>query len=289
MATPLTVRIFYFSGTGNTEIVAHLLAEAFRKKNLIVDLAPVEDVLKGEVPLKIEDCDLVGMGYVVHAFNAPKILFEFLDRMPPGDADIFLFKSSGDPFLEGGATTMVRNVLTEKGYHVFYEGLVVMPANCIVRYEDGLVKQLYNAAVLKTAKMAEEIVSGKVKLQKNGIFSRLVTVLFSTLEGMGAPLFGKHLKVLERCDLCGHCVKICPAGNIYRENNSIKFARKCVMCLRCIYTCPQKAITPGVFKFFVLEDYNIEEIISGPETEDFVSESTKGYYRRVYDYIIRDI
>ncbi|MGC1120722.1 MAG: EFR1 family ferrodoxin [Candidatus Methanofastidiosia archaeon] len=226
---------------------------------------------------------------VFHAFNAPKLFFEFLDKMPPGQADVFLFKSSGDPFLEGGATTMVRDALTHKGYHVLYEELVVMPANCIVRYEDGLVKQLYNAAVLKTTKMAEEIVLGKVNLQKSGLFSRIVTVLFSTLEGMGAPFFGKHLKVLERCDLCGHCVKICPTGNIYRENKSIKFAWKCVMCLRCIYTCPQKAITPGVFKFFVLEDYNVERIISGPEIEDFVSESTKGYYRRFYDYIIRDV
>jgi ferredoxin/flavodoxin len=289
MVTPSTVRIFYFSGTGNTEIVAHLLAEAFRKKNLMVDLTPVEDILKGGVPLEIDSCDLVGMGYVVHAFNAPKIFFEFLDRIPPGKANVFLFKSSGDPFLEGGATTMVRDALTEKGYHVFYEELVVMPANCVVRYEDGLVKQLYNAAVSKTARMAEEIVSGKVKLQKNGFFSRIVTVLFSTLEGMGAPLFGKHLKVLERCDLCGHCVEICPTDNIYQEDAGITFALKCVMCLRCIYDCPQKAITPGVFKFFVLEDYNIRKVISGPEIEDFVSESTKGYYRRFYDYIIRNV
>lgn len=63
---------------------------------------------------------------------------------------------------------------------------------------------------------------------------------------------------------------------------------KCVTCLRRIYTCSRKVMTPGVFRFSVLENYNTERIFSNAESEDFVSESTKKYYRYFYDYIIQN-
>jgi len=281
-----SVGMFYFSGTGNTGIVATLLAEEFRKKGLHVNTTKIEDVLKNTVQAEIEKYDIVGMGYPIHALNAPKIFFKFIKKLPAENKKTFIFKCSADPFMNGGTTSMVRTRLTQKGFHIFYEKLFVMPSNVLIQYNDELVKQLYDTAVCKAEKMAEDILSGKVNLQKNDIFSQIFTGLFSGLEWMGTPFFGKDLTVSDSCDLCEECVKNCPTGNIFKKGDKIKFGWKCVVCLRCVYNCPQKAIEPRLYKFFVLKEYKIQKVINNPNIKgDYISKDTKGYYKHFYDYM----
>jgi ferredoxin/flavodoxin len=282
-----TIGIYYFSGTRNTEYVATFLAKEFEKNNAKVDVIKIEDVLKGKTALEIKKYDFIGMGYPVHAFNAPKIFFAFIKKIPVGDKNVFLFKTAGDPFMHGGATTMARNRLLEKGYNVFYETLVVMPANVVMQYNDRLIKQLLTTAEKKTEIIVGDILAGRKKLQKNSIVNRVVTALFCGLEWMGTPFFGKDLTVSKECNLCQECITKCPTQNITRDNDKIVFGWNCIVCLRCVYTCPQKAVTPRLYKFFVLKEYNIQTIIDDPLIKgDFVSKDTKGYYKRFYDYII---
>lgn len=281
-----SVGIFYFSGTGNTEIVAHLLAKEF-EKSIPVELVKIEDILNGNTQVEPEKYDIIGIGYPVHALNAPKIIFDFIGELPAGDRRMFLFKTSADTFMRGGPTVMVRDKVTQKGYTVFYEGLVVMPSNVLVQYNDNLVKQLYNTAVKKAARMVDDILSGTVHLQEDGILSQMFAFFFSGLEWMGAPFIGKDLKVSSSCNLCNECVRICPTNNIHRINDTITFGWKCIVCLRCVYRCPQGAIEPRLYRFFVLKGgYSIQEIIDNPDIKgDYISQDTKGYFKRFYDYI----
>ena len=283
-----TVGIYYFSGTKNTEYVATLLKKEF-KKNATADLIKIEDVLQGKTELEIKKYDIIGMGYPVHALNAPKIFFAFMNNLPVEDKKVFLFKTAGDPFMHGGATSMVQHRLMKKGYHVFYETLVVMPSNVLVQYNERLVKQLLMTAEKKAETIVNDILAGRKKLQKNSIVSQVVTALFSGLEWMGTPFFGKDLTVSKECNLCQECITKCPTQNISRDNDTIVFGSKCIVCLRCVYTCPQKAISPRLYKFFVLKEYNLQKIIDDPYiTGDFISKDTKGYYKRFYDYITGD-
>jgi ferredoxin len=269
--------------------VATLLQKEFNQKKVTADTIKIEDVLKGAHELEIEKYDIIGMGYPVHAFNAPKIFFKFIKKLPVGDKRVFLFKTSGDPFMHGGATTMVRNAITKKGYDIFYEQLIVMPANVLVQYDKRLIKQLYTTAEKKTKKMVDDILSGEVSLQKNSIISRIVTRVVSALEWMGTPFFGKDLRVLPSCNLCEECITHCPTQNIARKGDAITFGRDCIVCLRCIYTCPQIAITPRLYKFFVLREYNIQKVIDNPNIKgEFVTKDTRGFYKRFYHYMLKD-
>lgn len=291
MTTPITsVGIFFFSGTGNTKIVAHLLVEKFKDKGIDVGIVKIEDILKDKSGLEPEKYDIIGIGYPIHAWNAPKIVFEFIKRLPESDKKVFIFKCPADPFMHGGATTMVRTRLAEKGYHVSYEKMIVMPSNVLIRYNDRLVKQLYNTAVHKTERMVEDILSRKVNLQKNGFLEQIVSRLFSKLEWLGTPFFGKDLSVSKSCNLCEECAKNCPTNNISRENDKMIFGWNCIVCLRCIYSCPVSAIRPRLYTFFILkEGYNIQGVIADPEIEgDFVSSTSKGYWSRLYDYMQED-
>lgn len=279
--------LFYFSGTGNTKIVAHLLAEEFRKRGTTTEIMKIEDYLQG-TQCNAEDFTLIGIGYPIHALNAPKIVFDFINQLPPTqNKKTFTFKCSADIFMKGGATTMVRTALSRKGYEVVYERLFLMPSNVLVGYDDELVKQLYNAAVKKTREMCDDIISGKEMLQKNSILSRVVTRVFSSMEWSGTSFIGRDFRVSESCTLCNICVENCPVSNISRQHDKITFGGKCISCMRCVYNCPEKAIMPRLFRFFVLKDgYNIQDIIHDPEIKgNYVSEDTTGYFKRFYDYL----
>jgi ferredoxin/flavodoxin len=284
---PLTIGIFFFSGTGNTKAVAEMLATSFKEHGCTVDTVAIDEILKNNKNVEIEKYDIVGFGYPVHALNAPRIFFEFLRQLPEGNQKkTFVFKSSGDPYMNGGSTLLVRKALQKKGYNVVYERLFVMPANVLVRYKDQLIKQLYNTAIQRAHTMIYEILSGISKLQNNSYFSTWATAVFSSMESYGARFFGKHLRVSSSCTLCGICIDKCPTNNIVKQNGRVTFDSKCVLCMRCIYGCPTKAISPQYLKFFVIKNwYDLQKIVKDPSINDtYVTTTTRGYFRHYYPY-----
>ncbi len=282
------IGIFYFSGTGNTEIIANLLGNELAKNGAGIDFIRIEDVFKDQYYYDINGFDLVGIGYPVHAFDAPKIVYDFIKTMPRAQSKYtFIFKVAGDEFLKGGSTTAIKARLRDRGYDVFHESLYLLSSNIFVRYPDELVKQLYYTAVKRVKRMSEEILTSKMRRQENSLFMRAASYILSGLEGMGAPIFGRHLRVSQNCTQCNKCVKNCPSRNIRMEGLNVKFGWRCVLCMRCMYRCPQRAISPGLIKSAAFkEPYNIQEIIDNPNlTGEYVTKNTSDKYKRFYNYI----
>lgn len=286
-----SIGIFYFSGTGNTEAVANLISEEFRQKGASVETVKIEDVVGGKAPGETARYDMVGIGYPIHALNAPKIVYRFIRKLPAANRmNTFIFKSPGDPFLWGGATTMIRDRLKRKGYDVTYERIFVMPSNVAIRYDDALIKQLYNATARKARVMAGEVLSDVRKFQRNSLPLRLLTRAFSSAESLGCCFFGRSLRASKACARCGTCAKNCPTGNISMTERKVKFGWRCVFCMRCMYACPKKAISPLVARFAILEDwYDLGKIAADESIlGNYLSKDTRGYYKPMYDYIVED-
>jgi ferredoxin/flavodoxin len=285
-----SIGIFYFSGTGNTRIVADLFAKEFKNKGCAVEIFAIDDILKNNINIDMEKYDIFGFGYPVHAFNAPRFFFDFVKILPTvKQKKTFVFKSSGDPFFNGGSNIIVRNRLMRKGYDVFNESLFVMPANVLLRYPDEMIKQLYNTAADNVKIQAGAILSGVVYFQKNSLFLRVATVIFSGLESSGARFFGKDLVVSKSCTLCEICVKKCPTSNIHRREKTITFGLKCTLCMRCMYACPEKAISPRFLKFFMIKNwYDFQKIINDSAIKGmYISSTTKGYFKHYYQYLTK--
>ncbi len=283
--------IYYYSGTGNTKLIAEMLAESFMSNDIEINLVDIEDVLVGRAELEVA-YNVIGIGHPVISFRAPKVVRKFIKLMPASAGKkIFLFKTAGDPSkINNAASIQLIEHLTEKGYHVFYDSLIAMPSNFFISYRPSLIKQLLNRAEQRVAEIAQDIINMKSKqLVVKPWLKALTQKIHFYEEKYGAPTFGKGFQISEACNLCGLCVEKCPAQNITVESGQLDFEDRCEMCMRCLYNCPQRAIS-NRYKFVVLKDgYSINEIkrirhddqISG----DYVTSKTRGYFKHFGKYL----
>ncbi|MCK4643995.1 EFR1 family ferrodoxin [bacterium] len=251
-------KIFYFTGTGNTAILADLFKKQFEKANIATELFPTEEILSsGKLP-SLSNCYII-LGFPVHAFNAPPNVFDFVHRLPPGmGKKIILFKNAGDP-MKNGAFTWVRKVLRKKGYVISYEASFVMPANTFLKYPPGLSYDLYLTAKLRISRMVKEIIDGKCAHEKSGFVIDILARLFSTFEVKGAKYFGRKIELNKsKCVKCGQCAASCPVSNIILNKDGYpEWGKRCKLCMKCMYICKQDAIRPGYLKFFrIASGYN---------------------------------
>ncbi len=273
------VTLFFFSGSGNTRYLAELL------KNNIPDNFDVEikevDKITRSIDSFNDDFDMAGFIYPVHALNAPSIFYDFIKNyLTNGNGrSAFVVRSPGDPFFNGGSCKEVTKSVQKKGYEVFHESMIVMPANIFLRYKDPFIKEILDAAKKRVEAVCREIASLTPGKQNASFLLKFMTFIASRIESFGAPLFGKDLKVKNSCTKCGKCAKKCPTQNISMTPEKPRFGWKCIICMRCIYGCPVNAINPFAFSFFKLKKwYNLKNI----ENENISNADTEYRNRRFY-------
>lgn len=288
------VRIYYFSGTGNTEIIVQLLEKSLIHTGVTVSLVRMEDCFDPTTEIVLDDVDAIGIAYPVHAFNAPRIVFEFVHRLMDDGQDkpVFILSTSSGPFIcNDYASASLRRVLKKKSYRVINEKMFYLSANILLKFPDSLIKQLYFASIRLCDSFAVEIQQARLVPKKIKVFPTIVNYL-GKYEGDYKNYAYKFLFVdHETCNGCKKCVRHCPTSNITFLDNKISFDRNCMTCLRCVYICSKRAIQPKKLKKAIIQEpYAIKRIITRITedesiVEDFVTEKTTGYYKIYYDYI----
>ncbi len=281
------VGIFFFSGTGNTRLVAGLLEQALSERGCDVATTPIEDTLRSRGYLASLSCDTLGIGFPVHGFGAPRLVLDFVRRLPRGEGRrAFLFLTAADVVsLNRAATATVARRLTKKGYDIFHESLFPMPANFAIRYPGSLAKRLCTTAEREARRAAEEIVAGERKRFAEGTAIRFAARAANLFERSGSRALG--LAASRACRGCSRCVETCPTQNIALRRGRARFGWRCLACFRCVYACPEKAIAPRLWPFLVLaEGYDIERVAAAPELEDgFFAREPGVLYRRLVTYV----
>lgn len=262
-----SVVIYYFSGTGNTEIIANMLKDGFSTQQYTVDLIRIEDVLKNNLKIDSSKYDLMGIGSQIIGYAAPTIVKDFIQLLPKeNNQKVFIFRSAGGvaPINYNASKSMIRK-LSRKGYPVFYERVFSIASNWIVKYNDDIVLQLHEATKRKVNIMCEEILRGEVRILKTSVLRKILMELVMFTTPPFFRLVGKDYTVDQSCNQCGFCVRNCPAENIIIKNGQIKFKMSCNSCMRCVYSCPQKAIQFRLLRFFPIKGgYNIKKTLEHP-------------------------
>ena len=247
--------IFYFSGTGMTKFVVEGLIGEFEKNRIAVDCFRIED--KHSVVLS--EYDVFGIAYPVHSFNAPEIVIDFVKLLPESNGmNTFIVHTAGeDSKLNYASSDLLIRRLRGKGYKVFYNRLIEMPSNFIVRYDDAKVNKIIDNSNKVVPYIAKDIIAQKPYFMKKNIVSKIIT-FFGKIEWLGARIVGVHFYVGKNsgCVRCGKCIENCPNQNIMMKEKQINFKWRCGICMRCIYHCPQNAINVHQpFKFILLHKW----------------------------------
>ncbi|WDV45183.1 EFR1 family ferrodoxin [Clostridiaceae bacterium M8S5] len=262
-----SVVIYYFSGTGNTEIVADMFKNEFSKNNYNITLIRIEDVLKNNLKLELEKFEMIGIGSPIIGFGAPSIIYDFIRILPKESSKkIFIFRTAGGvaPINYNASKLMMRK-LAKKGYEVFHERVFSISSNWVVKFDDLVIKQLYEVTNKKVGIMCNELIDGKKRILKTGIGLKILAEFAMHSFPYLLRLVGKDLTINKSCSNCGVCIKNCPVNNIYLKNGKIRFKLSCNSCMRCVYSCQTSSINFRFLTFFpVADDYNIKEILNHP-------------------------
>ncbi|MBI9101673.1 MAG: EFR1 family ferrodoxin [Spirochaetales bacterium] len=267
-----SVSIFYFSGTGGTEMAARAVGEGLKRRHVMVSLIPlsvplypVPDEAKGtpgdETP---QHAPKLLLFFPVYAMDAPWPVYEWIETLE-GEGrrmGVISVSGGGEVWPNNQCREVCCRKLEEKGFNVVYEKMLIMPPNFITPAKADLSIWLLRALPEKADKTAAEFLDSRLSRIRGKMPSRFMRFI-SNMETVRGKGFGKLFKINQECTACGWCVKNCPTGNISLLPEKLKpvYGKNCALCMRCIYGCPTKAITscmPVVFK----EGLNLKKIIA---------------------------
>ncbi|MGL1890898.1 MAG: EFR1 family ferrodoxin [Spirochaetaceae bacterium] len=267
----MRIKITYFTGSGNTELVTSKIAEGFAAYHEVETIA-VNKIIN-DVDIGFNDSDVLGLGYPVYDYKPPNVIFDLIDKLKINNKPkpTFLFSTYTSKPLD--CNSHLIELLRKKNYYVITQNNFQSPGASAFLYGNT------NLKVVKDCMRFENNIDSKIKkftldilnlLEKfkdstfhiapdfnrfNKIHQRLSKVLYGTL-------FYMNLKVNDNCSLCGKCTKTCIDSNLQIEDGNLKIKSKnhCSKCLRCVVNCQKKAInfTSSGRK----SDYNKSEIIS---------------------------
>lgn len=236
--------LFYFSGTGNTKWVADRIKYEFEKLGHCIDILNIEN-FDGDLK-KIFNYDYLIIGTPIYAEMHPKIVDDFVKRIPKTDNEIKVMVYS----TQGGSTSCgaesISRVLSKKGYKVFIQENIKMINNYYFAVGKKPIKEDIEFILNEAEKKIKELVNNFIQEKKSINYISSSRVFLGKIASKGfkkfLPKLSKNIMASKECTKCGLCVRNCPRGNITIENDRAVFHSNCMLCLRCIYICPNNVV-----------------------------------------------
>lgn len=257
----MKLQILYFSGTGNTDYVAHYLAHHLAHipvPSLEIDVRPIE----WQPANQLDDFDLIAVGFPVYAANSPGLCQDYVDALLPGEGrGAFVFCTKGA--YAGGAVQRTLQRLAARSYVPLGGGSVIMPGTdglSMIARESWLARKALEKDYehLQDANRLLEDMAATIEKLAGGLSTEALRLPLPPRAREAWPdrLWAWSYKLAEgyardrlyagqECAACGLCERICPVQNVELSNGHPQFADHCMLCLRCLHACPQEAIQVG--------------------------------------------
>ncbi len=234
--------ILYFSGTGNSRMVAYLLAD--RLNDVCRD---IPSLLRDGADIKLNSTEKLGLVFPVYSWGVPPIVLRVIEemRLEVHPDYLYFVCSCGDE--TGLAPQQLVKALSQCGLKCSAGFSVIMPNNYVLL--PGFDIDSVSLSDSKLASVAERIdyISGKIKSGSElfdchigplpYIKSKLVYPLFVRW-GIRPSLF----HVTPDCVGCGKCASACPVSNVLMRDKRPLWGNDCTSCLGCYHVCPYHAV-----------------------------------------------
>ena len=286
----MKVGIFYFSGTGNTELTVKKWQTEAQKHNIECDLIKIEEHPTGEID--VSSYDKIGIGYPIHAFNAPRNIITFVKRVKKVDSPkkCFITMVSGEYMnLNHSSDNKIKRMLKRRNIFIDSEYHYLMPYNMIFRHTEKRAYQMFKTMnELVELDVKDYLVDNKPhKLAKHHFVGWLIWLF--RIEQPFAPVNGKTFKISKKkCVKCMKCVNNCPTHNIEFVNGKFKFHNRCLCCTRCSFNCPTNAFSIGLLtswkvnKPYAFKEPTVVEVDKHPK---YCKKSYIRYYKEAEERI----
>lgn len=238
----MAATIYYFSSTGNSLYVARTVAKQLGDCKLV----NMGKELGGSSVR--DDSETVGFVFPVYYGNVPVIVQKYVRKLKLSpEAYVFSIVTVGG---EVGATnTELDKILKASGSHLSAGFTLIMPDNAYIGV--NLVtppekrEQVLKAADVGLAQIVERLQKQEqVPLGENALRWRAIGSLSSAFAEKIYQL-PRQYHTTDKCNGCGTCVKLCPAGNVKVEGKKVTWGTNCTHCLACFHWCPKQAVEIG--------------------------------------------
>jgi len=219
--------VFYFTATGNSLAVAKAIGGT---------LYSIPQIIGNS---KLYQDDAIGVVFPIYNWGLPRMVQQFLQATSFDAPYTFAVGTYG--FTYGKAMENIQSVVSRP---FDYTAGIRMADNFIPGFD-----QRKEAAGFGKRNVAEnmnrivtEIHAGTRSLDRTNLFLRIVHPLIAANEAKNIDInTAKRFRVDEKCNLCGICAKVCPAGNL-SVTDRVTPASRCEGCLACVHLCPQNAV-----------------------------------------------
>jgi len=261
--------VFYFSGTGNTYVLAKVLA-----KKINAEIASMPEVMETtKTHIESEIIVLVFPSYLALLSGLPMIVERFVRAIENiGDLTIFGVCNCGGYEIVNALPSlkMLRRIVRSCGGNLYAEYSLRLPMNNLDYDHIPIPINRNSEDIIRKSKFEIDRISNSIMKGKKTRFKMLKNVFLVLMEPMFKsmrpaivkelrekahepsdtrlpyneliPLTDKSIRVDDQCTGCGICAKVCPVGNIRIVDGRPEFQHRCEMCFACDEWCPANAV-----------------------------------------------
>ncbi|UYP46079.1 hypothetical protein NEF87_002364 [Candidatus Lokiarchaeum ossiferum] len=265
----LEIVLFYFSGTGNTKLIATQLKQQLERASHQVTLISIENLQElDDIRKWFKPGILLGFGFPVYKFTYPAIFDDFISKievvkrkeMNENTMRYFSFCT----YCRFPANSLYQFARRMKKINLFpiateefkcpSNGIAAMKSSDDYEYNTVMYFEIGITAKIK--QFARNIEKSFLYIKRARVPIHPIRNLFDSIqlkivEKIEAVKYPKLTIDKESCILCGLCSKQCPQQNLIQKSTQVQIEDpySCLHCLRCMHYCPSKSISFGELTF----------------------------------------
>jgi ferredoxin len=277
------VRIYYFSGTGNSKAVAEWITNIYSENEIEATLIDISE----NSNFYHSKNDSLFIISPTHGFNFPPIVLKFLNRLPKSQYKnkVVVINTRGGtkynnfyfPGISGITHYVCLFYFIRKNYKLHSAFPIDTPSNWIslhpaIRKKSAI--QIINRCKTKVEKITTKIINEEKYFQafsiKNIIPDILIAPIALAYYLIGRFILAKTFYANNQCNSCNLCVKNCPVNAIKTIRDKPFWTLKCESCMKCMNLCPHKAINTNhgvILIVVIINSFFITTFINSVITE----------------------
>lgn len=230
------MKIFYFTGTGNSLAIARELNDYLGDQGEVISIAD----FKKEKEVNIAE-DIVGFVFPVYLGDIPWFAKEFILKLEFAN-DPYIFAVTNCSLADKGGLASISGALVSKGQSLSLGEVIQVHGNCVPLpefIEQKKVQKIPSKLKQIATRIGQREISYKGKIAE--VTPTFVSEVRDKLDYM------TKFKVTSNCTGCGLCTQVCPLDNIQVVDERPIHGTNCTECWACFHWCPQKAMRSNVF------------------------------------------